>query len=119
MKILTSTQCDDAERCINLEDLTFQSTILAEIETEENGSEEPISKNRNSAWTARTIALKSLNCGKFVFILSKELFVTSLVALFSNINLRMGSHTTIMLREQQKNDQNPLPFHELSSKNAY
>ena len=42
--ILTSTQCDDAERCINLEDLTFQSTILAEIDTEENGSEEPISK---------------------------------------------------------------------------
>ena len=34
-EILTSTQCDDAERCINLEDLTFQSSIWAEIDTEE------------------------------------------------------------------------------------
>jgi hypothetical protein len=43
-EILTSIQCDEAERCINLEDLTFQSTILAEIDTEKNGSEKPISK---------------------------------------------------------------------------
>ena len=33
-EILTSIQCDDAERCINLENLTFQSTILADIDTE-------------------------------------------------------------------------------------
>jgi hypothetical protein len=48
-EILTSIQCDDAERCINLENLPFQSTILADIDTEKNGSEEPISKNPNIA----------------------------------------------------------------------
>ena len=67
-------------------------------------------KNLNNSWTARTIALKNLNCEKFVFILSKWLFVTSLKALFSNIYRQMASHISMMLSKQQKNDQHQLPF---------